>query len=195
MEVLQMKKLIALLLTLALLLPAVSLGESETYTVDFDDFILTVSSDDIIQKGTKTEGGVVFMLYPDYDETSTSHPNISSAWTAEGLDGIDATTAPLFGAQVLQGIVDGLSAQNIVVTNNQLLDAQLDEETGSLTLAFAMDADYSGMGVDVQLAMYMVQVYIPLGEKGTYVFAITSDTMEGADAMLTYLGDNLAFKE
>jgi len=190
-----MKKLIALLLTMMLLLPAVSLGESETYTVDFDDFILTVSSDDIIQKGQKTEGGVVFMLYPAYDETAVSHPNISSAWTAESLEGIDDATAPLFGAQVLQSIVDGLSAQNIAVTNDQLLDAQFDEETGSLTLAFAMDADYSGMGVDVQLAMYMVQVYIPLGEKGTYVFAITNDTMEGADAMLTYLGDNLSFKE
>jgi len=132
-----MKKLIALLLTMMLLLPAVSLGESETYTVDFDDFILTVSSDDIIQKGQKTEGGVVFMLYPAYDETAVSHPNISSAWTAESLEGIDDATAPLFGAQVLQSIVDGLSAQNIAVTNDQLLDAQFDEETGSLTLAFA----------------------------------------------------------
>lgn len=190
-----MKKLIALLLTLILLLPAVSLGESETYTVDFDDFILTVSSDDILQKGQKTEGGTIFMLYPNYDEAATSHPNISSAWTAEVLEGVTDVTAPIFGTQVLQGIVDGLSAQNIAVTNGQLLDAQFDEEAGSLTLAFAMDADYSGMGVDVQLAMYMVQVYIPLGEKGTYVFAITHDTMEGVDALLTYLGDNLAFKE
>lgn len=190
-----MKKLLALLLSLLLLLPAVSLGESETYTVDFDDFILTVSSDDIIQKGQKTEGGVVFMLYPNYDEAAISHPNISSAWTAEGLDGVTTVTAPIFGAQVLQGIVDNLAAQNVIISNSQVLDAQFDEETGSLTLVFAMDADYSGMGVDVQLAMYMVQVYIPLGEKGTYVFAITSDTMEGADALLTYLGDNLAFKD
>lgn len=194
-----MKKILALLLSLMLLLPAIALGEAASdpnlYVVDFDDFTITLNATDAIQKGEKTNGQVLFMLYPDYDETVMMHPNINAVWTSEDVSQMGNVTPTDFGNLVLQQSAQGLAAQGIAVANEALLAAERDEETGSMTLIMSYDADYTGVGVDLKVTLYMVQLYVPMGgETGSYIFTLTGSSMEDVDALLDKL-DAIEFKE
>lgn len=194
-----MKKILALLLSLMLLLPAIALGEAASdpnlYVVDFDDFTITLNATDAIQKGEKTNGQVLFMLYPDYDETVMMHPNINAVWTSEDVSQMGNVTPTDFGNLVLQQSAQGLAAQGIAVANESLLAAERDEETGSMTLIMSYDADYTGVGIDLKVTLYMVQLYVPMGgETGSYIFTLTGSSMEDVDALLDKL-DAIEFKE
>ena len=194
-----MKKILALLLSLMLLLPAIALGEAasnpDAYAVEFDDFTITLNATDALQKGEKVNGQVLFMLYPDYDETATMHPNINGVWTSEDVSNMGNVTPTDFGNLVLQQSVQGLAAQGVAVSNEALLTAERDEETGSMTLIMSYDADYSGAGLDLKVTLYMVQLYVPLGgDAGSYIFTLTGSSMEDVDALLNKL-DVIDFKE
>ncbi len=194
-----MKKILALLLSLMLLLPAIALGEAasnpDVYTVEFDDFYLTVNATDAVQKGEKANGGIVMMLYPDYDETAMMHPNINAVWTSEDVSAMGDIDATDFGNLVLTQSAQGLAAQGIAVANETLLAAERDEETGSMTLIMAMDADYTAVGLDLKVTLYMAQIYVPMGgEAGSYIFTLTGSSMEDVDALLDKL-DAIEFKE
>lgn len=185
-----MKKLLALLLSLMLLLPAVSLGEAaiDACTEEFDDFYLTYTSLDILQKGEKTEGGILFVLFPAYSEADTFHNNINAVWTAENVVDLGGYTVEDFAAAVITNAANGLAAQNIAATNAQLLGAQQDAETGAITVLYSMDMDYSASGVDLVLnPLYQLQLYCPAGELGSYVFTISSTSLEDAEIMLNYI--------
>lgn len=194
-----MKKILALLLSLMLLLPAIALGEAasnpDVYAVEFDDFTITLNATDALQKGEKANGQVLFMLYPDYDETSTMHPNINGVWTSEDVSDMGNVTPTDFGNLVLQQSVQGLAAQGVAVSNEALLAAERDEETGSMTLIMSYDADYTAVGLDLKVTLYMMQLYVPLGgDTGSYIFTLTGSSMEDVDALLNKL-DTIEFKE
>lgn len=194
-----MKKILALLLSLMLLLPAIALGEAasnpDVYAVEFDDFTITLNATDALQKGEKSNGQVLFMLYPDYDETSTMHPNINGVWTSEDVSDMGNVTPTDFGNLVLQQSVQGLAAQGVAVSNEALLAAERDEETGSMTLIMSYDADYTAVGLDLKVTLYMMQLYVPLGgDTGSYIFTLTGSSMEDVDALLNKL-DTIEFKE
>lgn len=194
-----MKKILALLLSLMLLLPAIALGEAasnpDVYAVEFDDFTITLNATDALQKGEKSNGQVLFMLYPDYDETSTMHPNINGVWTSEDVSDMGNVTPTDFGNLVLQQSVQGLAAQGVAVSNEVLLTAERDEETGSMTLIMSYDADYTAVGLDLKATLYMVQLYVPLGgDAGSYIFTLTGSSLEDVDALLNKL-DAIEFKE
>lgn len=194
-----MKKILALLLSLMLLLPAIALGEAasnpDVYAVEFDDFTITLNATDALQKGEKANGQVLFMLYPDYDETSTMHPNINGVWTSEDVSNMGNVTPTDFGNLVLQQSVQGLAAQGVAVSNEALLAAERDEETGSMTLIMSYDADYTAVGLDLKVTLYMMQLYVPLGgDTGSYIFTLTGSSMEDVDALLNKL-DTIEFKE
>lgn len=194
-----MKKILALLLSLMLLLPAIALGEAasnpDVYAVEFDDFTITLNATDALQKGEKSNGQVLFMLYPDYDETSTMHPNINGVWTSEDVSDMGNVTPTDFGNLVLQQSVQGLAAQGVAVSNEALLAAERDEETGSMTLIMSYDADYTAVGLDLKVTLYMMQLYVPLGgDTGSYIFTLTGSSMEDVDALLNKL-DAIEFKE
>lgn len=194
-----MKKILALLLSLMLLLPAIALGEAasnpDVYAVEFDDFTITLNATDALQKGEKANGQVLFMLYPDYDETSTMHPNINGVWTSEDVSDMGNVTPTDFGNLVLQQSVQGLAAQGVAVSNEALLAAERDEETDSMTLIMSYDADYTAVGLDLKVTLYMMQLYVPLGgDTGSYIFTLTGSSMEDVDALLNKL-DTIEFKE
>lgn len=194
-----MKKILALLLSLMLLLPAIALGEAaanpDVYTVEFDDFYLTVNATDAVQKGEKGEGTIVMMLYPDYDETATMHPNINAVWTSEDVSALGEIDATTFGNLVLTQSAQGLAAQGVAVANEALLAAERDEEAGSMTLIMSFDADYTAVGLDLKTTLYMVQIYVPMGgEAGSYIFTLTAASMEGVDALLNKMAA-IEFKE
>lgn len=194
-----MKKILALLLSLMLLLPAIALGEAasnpDAYAVEFDDFTITLNATDALQKGEKANGQVLFMLYPDYDETSTMHSNINGVWTSEDVSALGEIDATTFGNLVLTQSAQGLAAQGVAVSNEALLIAERDEETGSMTLIMSYDADYTAAGLDLKATLYMVQLYVPMGgEAGSYIFTLTGSSMEEVDALLNKL-DAIEFKE
>ena len=194
-----MKKILALLLSLMLLLPVIALGEAasnpDAYAVEFDDFIITLNATDALQKGEKANGQVLFMLYPDYDETSTMHSNINGVWTSEDVSAMGNVSPTDFGNLVLTQSAQGLIAQGVAVTNETLLTAERDEETGTMTLIMSMDADYTAVNVDLKTALYMVQLYVPMGgDAGSYIFTLTGSSMEDVDALLNKL-DAISFKE
>lgn len=194
-----MKKILALLLSLMLLLPAIALGEAasnpDVYAVEFDDFTITLNATDALQKGEKANGQVLFMLYPDYDETATMHPTINGVWTSEDVSDMGNVTPTDFGNLVLQQSVQGLAAQGVAVSNEALLAAERDEETGSMTLIMSYDADYTAVGLDLKVTLYMMQLYVPLGgDTGSYIFTLTGSSMEDVDALLNKL-DTIEFKE
>ena len=194
-----MKKILALLLSLMLLLPAIALGEAasnpDAYAVEFDDFTITLNATDALQKGEKVNGQVLFMLYPDYDETATMHPNINGVWTSEDVRNMGNVTPADFGNLVLQQSVQGLAAQGIAVANELLLSAERNEATGHMTLIMSYDADYTAVGLDLKATLYMVQIYVPLGgDAGSYIFTLTGSSMEDVDALLNKL-DAIDLKE
>ncbi|MBP3454568.1 MAG: hypothetical protein J6M20_12785 [Clostridia bacterium] len=194
-----MKKILALLLSLMLLLPAIALGEAasnpDAYAVEFDDFTITMNATDALQKGEKANGQVLFMLYPDYDETATMHSNINAVWTSEDVSALGEIDATTFGNLVLTQSAQGLAAQGVAVSNEALLIAERDEETGSMTLIMSYDADYTAAGLDLKATLYMVQLYVPMGgDAGSYIFTLTGSSMEEVDALLNKL-DAIEFKE
>lgn len=193
-----MKKILALFLSLMLLLPAISLGEAasdpDLYVVDFEDFTIALNATDALQKGEKVNGQVLFMLYPDYDETAIMHPNINGVWTSEDVSDMGNVTPTDFGNLVLQQSTQGLAAQGIGIANEALLAADRDAETGAMTLVMSYDADYTSVGVDLKTSLYIVQIYVPLGEAGSYIFTLTASSMDGVDALLDKL-NAVEFKE
>lgn len=186
-----MKKILALLLSLMLLLPVVAMGEAasnpDVYSVDLGDFSITITSDDLLQKGVKAEGSILFILYPAYDESNQFHCNLNAVWTAEDLSVIGVIGAEVFAQSVLEQSTAALAADGIAVDNSQLLNAVYDEETQSTTLIYSMDIDYTSVGLDLAITMYQLQLYMPVSEGNTYIFTISADTLENTEAMLAYL--------
>ena len=186
-----MKKILVLFLSLMLLMPVTVLGEVasglDTYPVNLGDFSITVTSADIIQKGEKAEGVLLFQLFPAYDENSMFHSNINGTWTAEDLSIIGEIGAETYGNVVLEQTSQQLASQGIAVSNTQLLYAEFDEETQSTSLIVSMDVDYTAVGVDLVMTLYQVQMYIPFGDGSSYIFTISSDTLENTETMMSYL--------
>lgn len=193
-----MKKILALILSLMLLLPAIALGEAasnpDQYTVEFEDFTITVNAEDILQKGEKAEQQILFMLFPKYDETSSYHANINALWTAEDLGELGTIGAQTFGEMVLSQSQEQLSSQGIAASNAQLISAEFDEETRTTVLITSMDADYTGAGIDLKMNLCQMQMYIPMGDIGSYIFTLSADSLEGLDELLKYM-DNIDFNE
>ena len=64
-----------------------------------------------------------------------------------------------------------------------------------MTLIMSYDADYTAVGLDLKVTLYMMQLYVPLGgDTGSYIFTLTGSSMEDVDALLNKL-DTIEFKE
>jgi len=189
------KKLLVLLLSLLLLLPAVSLGEGETRSVEFDDFVLTVSSNDLLQTGEEAGSSNLFVLFPDYDEAADSHPNILARWTAQTINAMSDAEVLDFCNGDMQSGIDSMTAAGVTVTNEQLHRAERDGETGAITVLYTLDIDVAALGLDMKTTVCMGVRYVPLGEKGTYYFTIGCETLEEAETLLACLDRNMTIKK
>lgn len=190
-----MKKLFAFLLCLMLLLPVVSLSETERHAVEFDDFIITVSDRDLLQMGEETGSSSLFQLFPDYDVAAVSHPNIIATWIPSALDGLNDEQVLAFGNGVMQAAAQNLTANNIVVTNEKMLRIDHDEENGVITVLFTLEVDATALGVDATMDVYMGSRYVPLGEKGCYSFTVGCESVEEAEMLFDYLDRYLTIKK
>ena len=183
-----MKKLVSLLLCIALMLPALALAEGavEWVTLDYEDFSIQAKSTDILQQGEKGEGSVLFILFPDYVDETVFHNNINCAWISDDLTGLGGVSAQVYAQMVLDAAKKQFSAQNITCHNEQLISAELSEDGTELSLLFSYDLDYSAAGYDVHTPLYQLQLYAMLGDRGTYMFTFSAIDMETLENMMVY---------
>ncbi len=166
-----MKKIVALLLALLLLLPAMAMAE----ILEFDDFTLEIKDGDLYELGTKAEGEILFMLYPAYDPNATFYPNINCTWSSGSIvDTLKVNTPMELAESFLSNALKGYAQQGVAATNGKVVRAQASEEHGYLITYTTTDMDYSGLGVDLQCTLHQMQAFMPLGGTGTYIFTFTA---------------------
>ena len=197
-ERVRMKKIFAVVLCLMMLLPAFAMAEAvpaeNWVTVDLGDFTMNMIDTDILQRGEKAEGQLIFIAYPGYDENDASHDNMNCAWTSDTMEGIEEATQDdvnAFAQQVLDSIKDQTVAQGLAVENEQLLNAVY--EDGALIVYYYMECDYSAMGIDLQTQLYQMQIYL-ITDDGTYIFSLTSSTPDGVLNQLNNYFATIQFK-
>lgn len=189
-----MKKLLALVLSLVLLLPMVALGETAEFQyVSFGDFSLAVSDADIYETYEKVNNQVMFAFFPNYDENAVFHPNFNAVWVDGDVTALGDVSVEAVGQSLVDGIVAGMEQQGVVCTDAQLLAAE-QQEDGTVLTMFSMNADYTGMGMDLQTPLIYVQMWVSFGEKGSYIFTLTGTDLDTVQALLTRL-DTLQVNE
>lgn len=191
-----MKKLLALLLCAMLCLPVLALAEPavDTYTVDFDDFTLTLTEYDVIQRApTKVNGELLALIYVDYDESNATHDNFNIVWCDYDNTSSIATfpSAEAYGEELLKANVAAMESVGFTVSNAKLLHARAEGPIAAFTTV--IDVDYSALGVDLVLTQYQMQVFYTLDDNNSYVFTFSSATLEGLEALANYM-DAIDFK-
>lgn len=193
-----MKKLIALVLCLALFLPALALAEAAatepaTYPVDFGDFTMTLKETDLYQQGVKQDGQVMAQIYPDYDENAMFTNNLGIGWLKDDYGVYLSQTDP---AEFAQSLVDEAVAQfagiGLICDNAQVHEAVYADDVMSIT--YSVDVDYTPMGIDLCVTLWQQQIYLCDTEWGTYFFTMTAASMEELDIMDYYL-DSIVFDQ
>lgn len=191
-----MKKLLALLLCAALCLPVLALAETavETYTVDFEDFTLTLTEYDIIQRApTKVSDELLAMIYVNYDESKTAQDNFNVVWCNYDNTSSISSYASVddYGNALLTSNVNALKAAGFGISNEKLLHARAEGPLAAFMTVY--DVDYSALGLDLVLTQYQMQVTYTLSADSSYIFTFTSATMEGLEALTAYM-DAIDFK-
>ena len=188
-----MRKLFALLLVLCLI-PAVALAqtadpegaaESEIITYDFGGFTMDIPADIQGQILEPVSGQILFQFYPDYDATAPFQKSFNCVW----VDGYDDLTQldPVSYAQLgATSFVTALRLQGIVIENEQILNAVLDEHEGKPAMSYviSMDADYAALGLDLKTTLYMAGFAVSDETLGTYAFTISVTNPEDIDPIL-----------
>lgn len=178
-----MKKLLTLVLALMLLC-----GVAMADVVDFGDFSMDLDPATMAAHYEKQEAQVFLNLFPNYDENADSHPNINVIWQEDVID--IAAQDPQEVAEVLMNeIYPGLESQGIKVSNVTLLGADHDEHEGvpALSVVYTYDVDYSGMGVDKQMTLFVAETFISQPGVGTYIFTCTAADLEGLQSLIDVL--------
>ena len=175
-----MKKLLTLVLAL-MLLCGVALAD----VVDFGDFTMDLDPTTLVSRFEKQEAQVFLGLFPNYDENAASHPNLSVVWQ-EGVSDLASMDPQNVAAALMEEIYPGLESQGMKVTNVTLLGADHDEHEGvpALSVVYTYDVDYSGMGIDKQMTLFMAETFISQPGIGTYIFTCTAADLEGLQTLI-----------
>lgn len=192
-----MRKLLSLLLCLTLFLPVMAMAEAEVtpelYTIDLGDFTIGLYEGDYYEAAPeKTNNAVYAMIYPAYDEAATFHENINIVWSKDdAAAGINLFGPEAYAKLVLQASQAQYEGMGIKMTDAQVLSATFEDGVGAFITS--ANLDYTGAGVDLISPMYQLQAYFCKGEAGTYIFTLSTSTLEDLEAMSSYL-DNVEFK-
>ncbi|MBE5814866.1 MAG: hypothetical protein E7320_06620 [Clostridiales bacterium] len=189
-----MKKWIVLLLSLLLLLPAAAQGETGARAVEFEDFIIHVGENDLLQMG-EAGAASLFQLFPDYDEAAQGHPNLSASLAPAAISVLTEEEAAFFAENVMQAGMQSLTGEGITVAGQQLLRGDLDAETGAVTVLFTLVVDASALGVEQTMQVYMGCRYYPVGDERSLSFTVGCTTPEEAEMLFAYLDQNLVIKK
>lgn len=193
-----MKKLASLLLTLAMLLPMMAMAETAdepaVYTFDFGAFTIDLAETDYYQVAEEmTDNAVYLQVYPGYDPSNTTHPNFNVVWSSED----PTATINLYGAENYAKLGQQAAQQQyeqmgITVSDAQVLSAVFEDGVGAFFTVSTLD--YTGMGLDLVTPVYQLQVFMCMGDAGTYLFTFSADTLEKVEEISAYL-DTVVFPE
>lgn len=167
-----MKKLLSILLTLALLLGCASAFAEDSATAsnlavyDFGDFTMTFDEDMIGSVYEKANNEVYFQIFPFYDENATFNTNINCVWSSvtDDLTQIDATE---FANSILSAMVAQLQDMEMNAGNAQVLLAEPDELDGKYALCYLAQYELEGITV------YLMTVVVSDAAFGSYTFSVT----------------------
>lgn len=191
-----MRKFLTVLMVLCLAaLPCLAEG-TETIDYDFGHFTLTLPADIMGEMADEISANqMFFMLYPDFDEAASFHPNINGVW---GKDHADLTKVDPqeMGETIVQMAFQGFEQAGLDATNPTLIQAELGEVGGkpALIVTYSADVDYASLGLDFSCTLYAIQMLISDEAFGTYTFTLSTDDLENS-ASLTDIMDTLVWKE
>lgn len=184
-----MKKLFALLLCLALFLPAMALAETEAtvYTLAFDGFTIDLGENDYYEVAeTKENNQVYLIVYPNYDPEAGTSDNFNIVWYNGDATAELTTWEPTeYAAMILEAAKPQYEALGIKLNKAEVLDATY--EDGVYVSMTYCELDYTGAGYDLVLPNYQMQFYICLSETDTYIITMTATTYEALEPMMGYL--------
>lgn len=192
-----MKKLLSLILCLAMLLPVMAFAETTTaedlYTIDLGDFTIALYADDCYEIAAEKISNTVYAtFYPSYDETALTHENFNVVWNKDDA----APTITKYGAEnyatlVLQASKAQFETMGIKMTDEQVLSAMMEDNV--CVLVTCANLDYTGAGSDLVTPLYQLQAYFCDAELGTYIFTLSAVSIEALEDLTVYL-DYITFK-
>lgn len=178
-----MKKILSLLLALALLLPAFALAEeaAEIEPLDLGFALLTPGIDDLAAQSDD-----LVLLVPAID----SNPDFTNSITVLPLDvtmdDLGATSEAFADMVIEQGVNEALDAE-LDVIDYELIRFVQDEATGAVVVYYSMVIDYTPSGADLVTELYQYVIVLPAEDDGTYLITLTAMTAEGIDGLLEVL--------
>ena len=191
-----MKKILSVILSLVLLLPVLAGAEAPVlpYTIDFGPFTMNLAANDYYEIADSLVSNQVYtIIYVDYDENSMMTPTINAVWSSDDL----AREINLIGGMekyaeiILKNTHSTYASMGIQMTNPTVIMTEWDDNIGCIVTSCTMD--YTGSGVDMVTAMYQMQALFCNLDGGSYIFTLTSNSMEQIVTMAAYL-DTLQFK-
>lgn len=187
-----MRKLLAFLLAICLLsVTAVAeTTEANIITYDFGHFSLDFPEDIGGSINERTNGGIYFILYPDYDENTNFASNLNCVWQEQMIDSEKIANPSLYAQTTLKEIVASFEQMGYVVSDPQVVAAGIEEIDGlqSFSAVYNYTIDYSGvLGYELIINQYTLQATISDESFGAYVFTVSSDTLENAQSGIDIL--------
>lgn len=167
-----MKKLLSILLTLALLLGCASAFAEDSATasnlVDFDfgDFTMTFDADMTGEVYEKADNEVYFQIFPFYDENAAFTTNINCVW-ASGTEDLTQIDASEFANSILSAMITQLQDMELNAGNAQVLLAEPDELGGKYALRYLAQYEIEGT------TAFLMQMVVSDAAFGTYTFSVT----------------------
>ncbi len=191
--------LLAFLLAVLMLLSCASaLGEAGPGKKDYSDFTLTWPANSYLKDGVKEEGQVMFTVLPDYDASSNAHPNLNAVWSKEVLDYSTLTDDILVSVaeQSLNNYLSTIEAQAFIVENSKVVMAEMTTLSGktAYTYMYAMDVDYSKLGLDLKASIFSKQYLVSDPSFKTYFFVLRAFDEAGINKLDNILHECIVFK-
>ncbi|MBE5778872.1 MAG: hypothetical protein E7331_06015 [Clostridiales bacterium] len=191
--------LLAALLVVLCMMPAASLAENLIFgdidgeVLDFDAFTLTLSNGDICQMGEKQHGALWATIYPEYDPSSQTHPNMNIIWSMlpllpelpdneADMQAFSATTAEDTAAQVAEMGIP-CTVISATVLDNMVINGV--EFRGIQHISNWDYTEYS-QGAIGEMQLTTTQFFADFPEGG-YVFTLTSYDVPHMNAMMEIL--------
>lgn len=181
------KSFLALLLCLALGLCATGLAEDaqtafidETATYQFGSVQVDLNAGDVVQYvQNESNGAILFQVFTAYDEAAQTHPNFNVAWISQAVD-FSGEDADALALELVTSAAAQMETAGIASANETVLAALIGEvgELQQFTVVYSFDADYAGMGVELQITLYQEIMYLVPEGLGTYVVSLTAYSME-----------------
>lgn len=186
-----MKKVLSILLALALLLPAAALAD----TLELGPFTLETPANVEVETAEKADGSVIAMLsFKDKDGTYTGN-NMNVVWSEAqmGLSSMSVlstlpqsmlnSTVKKYAENMLAATIDMMDTMGVTVNRYELLDAGMDLDRGMFFMGYSVDAHYDLFGgFDMSNVVY--QYSIDVEGDGAYLFTLTANTLEELDELI-----------